>query len=255
MPSVPPSGLSEFQQLIVEAATRVQGGAASLQEAAEGLGLTVDAFKSSVTEVLALRNRFNLPLVSGDQWGALRAIASAAESEAAPIAAAGGGLAATESSTGLLATVAGWFGVSVGTLLVGTVVLGAVAVGGVVWYNSRGSSTAPTAADGAASPTAVSAVISNSPTAAARTSATVANTCAVPVKEARLCPWSPKGAKAEPCGPGFCWDGGFNGSLACKQETLPANAGRNDTNGAKCEAGYTAQVDACTNVVLACAKK
>lgn len=166
-------------------------------------------------------------------------------------AVAGGEVAAGAAGTGVIGTVAGWLGVSAGTVLVGSVLLGAAIIGGTIWYTSRSSDATPAEPGGAEQP----AVVVNVAATATLALPTLAPTCAPLVKEARLCPWSPKSASAQACGPGFCWDGGFNGSLACKQETLPANAVRIDLSGIKCEAGYTAQQDVCTGVVTACVKK
>jgi hypothetical protein len=201
-----------------------------------------------------------------------------------------GEVAAEAAGTGIIGTVAGWLGLSAGAVLVGSVLLGATIIGGTIWYTSRSSDPTPTltgdvhgAADEDVSPTAVVAKVSPaatlakaSPTAvvakvsptvvltvaptrpatlAATLAPTLAPTCAPLVKEARLCPWSPKSATAQLCGPGFCWDGGFTGTLACKQETLPANAVRIDLNNIKCSDGFTAQQNVCTGVVTACVKK
>jgi hypothetical protein len=168
-------------------------------------------------------------------------------------AVASGEVAAGAAGTGVIGTVAGWLGVSAGTVLVGSVLLGAAIIGGTIWYTTRSSDATPPAEPAGEEPPAV--VVNVSPTAAPTAGPTLAPTCAPLVKEARLCPWSPKNAEAKACGPGFCWDGGFNGSLACKQETLPANAVRIDLSGVKCEAGYTAQTNVCTGVVTACVRK
>jgi cell division septation protein DedD len=213
--------------------------------------------------------------------------------------------AGAAAGTGVIGTVAGWLGISAGTLLVGSVLLAGAIIGGTIWYTSRSSDPTPTltgdvhgagddqpAVVANVSPTATPAKVSatatpakvsptvavakvsptvavakGSPTAAptvaptraatlaATLAPTLAPTCAPLVKEARLCPWSPKGATAQLCGPGFCWDGGFTGTLACKQETLPANAVRIDLNNIKCSDGFVAQQNVCTGVVTACVKK
>lgn len=80
-------------------------------------------------------------------------------------------------------------------------------------------------------------------------------TCPPLVTERRKCPWTPEGYGVEPCGPGFCWDGGPQGSLACKQEEGVENAGRTYTSDLVCAEGYAAERDPCTNVILRCVKQ
>lgn len=83
----------------------------------------------------------------------------------------------------------------------------------------------------------------------------VSQPCPTPVYERRKCPWTPEGYSVEPCGPGFCWDGGPQGSLACKQEESVPNSGRTYTTDLVCNEGYVAERDPCTNVILRCVKK
>lgn len=87
------------------------------------------------------------------------------------------------------------------------------------------------------------------PTASASVSASA---CPTPTLERRACPWTPEGYAVEPCGPGFCWDGGPQGSLACKQEEDVPNSGRTYTSDLVCNEGYVAERDPCTNVILRC---
>lgn len=79
--------------------------------------------------------------------------------------------------------------------------------------------------------------------------------CPPPVYERRKCPWTPEGYGVEPCGPGFCWDGGPQGSLACKQEESVPNSGRTYTTDLVCNEGYVAERDPCTNEILRCVKQ
>lgn len=233
--------ISEAQQLTIDAAMRVESGGLSLSEAARSIGLTIEQFQTKIGELLALTNRFGWSPMTTDTREVLRAVRAMApvvEGELAPVAVAGGGLAVTEGSTGLLATVAGWLGISVGTLAIGALVVGAVAVGGAIYMRTR---TAAAATEPAAQQE-VEVVTPPEP-------------CPPLVREARLCPWSPKSAAAKPCGPGYCWDGGFNGSLACKQEVLPDNASRIDLSGVTCNPGFSEQRDRCTNVVSACTRQ
>ncbi|MBI4955823.1 MAG: hypothetical protein HY908_27640 [Myxococcales bacterium] len=78
--------------------------------------------------------------------------------------------------------------------------------------------------------------------------------CPEKVKSSKLCPWSPKGASSGPCDPGFCFDGGFNHSLACKQENQNVpNAHPTDLNDLVCNDGFRSQVrDRCSGVLLRC---
>jgi hypothetical protein len=78
--------------------------------------------------------------------------------------------------------------------------------------------------------------------------------CPTPVLERRKCPWSPSGYAVEPCGPGFCFDAGPQGALACKQEQSVPNSGRNYTSDLVCNEGYVAERDRCTNVILRCVR-
>jgi len=79
--------------------------------------------------------------------------------------------------------------------------------------------------------------------------------CPPLVTEQRKCPWTPDGYTVEACGPGFCWDGGPQGSLACKQEQGVPNSGRTYTSDLICSEGYVAERDPCTNVILRCIKQ
>ncbi|NWJ48223.1 MAG: hypothetical protein HXX08_20400 [Chloroflexi bacterium] len=99
--------------------------------------------------------------------------------------------------------------------------------------------------------------ITKAPTTTAVTPTVAATTvkCPSPVTVNKLCPWSPKDAGSQPCGEGFCWDGGFNGSLACKQESSVPNSGRTYTTDLVCNEGYEAVRNPCTNVITSCTKK
>jgi hypothetical protein len=78
--------------------------------------------------------------------------------------------------------------------------------------------------------------------------------CPTPVLEYRRCPWTPQDASIQPCRPGFCWDGGFQGSLACKQEKDVPNSRRGELRDIICNDGYVAEQDPCTGVILRCVK-
>ncbi len=79
--------------------------------------------------------------------------------------------------------------------------------------------------------------------------------CPTPVLERRKCPWSPDGYAVEPCGPGFCFDSGPQGALACKQEQGVPNAYRNYTSDLNCADGYAPERDRCTGVIVQCVKQ
>jgi hypothetical protein len=76
--------------------------------------------------------------------------------------------------------------------------------------------------------------------------------CPPVVRTARKCPWTPANYSVGECTPGFCWDGGPQGSLACKQENTPANAGRTYTTDVRCNDGFKEVRDRCTGVILHC---
>lgn len=88
------------------------------------------------------------------------------------------------------------------------------------------------------------------------TSATQPKKCPSPVPVVReKCPWTPEGYSVEPCTQGFCWDGGPQGALACKQKDTVPNSGRTYTSDLVCSEGYTAERDPCTNVIIRCVKQ
>jgi hypothetical protein len=69
----------------------------------------------------------------------------------------------------------------------------------------------------------------------------------------RLCPWSPQNATIEQaCAPGFCWDGGYIGSGACKPEKDVPNSYRSYTRDILCKDGFYLVREPCTNIPLNC---
>lgn len=76
--------------------------------------------------------------------------------------------------------------------------------------------------------------------------------CNTPIMMRQKCPWTPEGYTTEECPEGWCWDGGPQGSLACKQEQSVPNSGRTYTSDLACNEGYTAERDPCTNVIIRC---
>ncbi len=78
--------------------------------------------------------------------------------------------------------------------------------------------------------------------------------CPTQTPRVQKCPWTPEGYSIEPCNPGWCWDGGPQGSLACKQEESVPNSGRTYTSDLVCSEGYIAERDPCTNVIIQCIK-
>lgn len=75
--------------------------------------------------------------------------------------------------------------------------------------------------------------------------------CPEAVMHTTKCPWTPEGYSVGECGPGKCWDGGPQGTLACKQVVTPDHAGRSYTNDIVCAEGYSAQMG-CHGIVKAC---
>jgi len=120
-------------------------------------------------------------------------------------------------------------GISTATLLgIGAVVVGAILIGGYIW--SRGEAPVEPGPRG------------------------TGEDCPQQTMTARPCPWMPTGYSVGECGPGFCWDGGPQGTLACKQEnTNVPNAHLNDLNNLVCNDGFGTPVrDPCTGVLLRC---
>jgi hypothetical protein len=219
-------------------------------------------------------------VVAGEAAVATAGAVAGGTAVAAAAAEAAGG---TGAAAGAAGTAAAWLGgLSVGALAIGALVVGGLVIGGVVWYRHSSACACERPASGVEATAQVfatgniaivtpgkttAAIVTPGKTTAAivtpgKTTAavvtpgkTTAATCGPAVKEVRLCADSPKGAAAQACGPGFCWDGGFNHSLACKQEDLPAHAHRSYTNDVLCDDGYSAAVNACTSVVTACTKK
>lgn len=76
--------------------------------------------------------------------------------------------------------------------------------------------------------------------------------CPPQTRSAVKCPWTPDGYTVGECTPGFCWDGGPQGSLACKQIETPPGAGRNDLNNVVCNGTVPLGHDRCTGVHLGC---
>jgi hypothetical protein len=78
----------------------------------------------------------------------------------------------------------------------------------------------------------------------------VTPTC--PNPEPRQCPWALPGGPTGSCLPGFCFDGGPDGSALCKQEDVPSGARRNDVLDVECGAGAKPVVDPCTGAIKSC---
>jgi hypothetical protein len=124
---------------------------------------------------------------------------------------------------------ASWIGASCLLMLLGF----AVCVGAVLIYLSRDAWAPRPSTAG-----------SGSATSAATTS------CSSTPAAAPACPWS-AGSPAGTCAPGFCFDGGPQGTGECKQQSAPASSHRDDALDVACDDGFTARRD-CTNAVLAC---
>lgn len=258
---------------VLEVAKLMAGGA-SFVEAMQAVGVqwSVKTFQRNVARVLgrAVLSAAERSLLTG---------ASTAAAEAA--GAAGGG--------GLLAALAARLGISVGMLVGG--IVGIVIIGGVAYYVYRANSDAPAECIPAESPAEAqlqkSAILGggcdpsdetssagsgsaggsggtsgNSSAGGASSGAGAGGaagqstkvTCEAPKQVTKKCPWTPDGYAVNPCNEGFCWDGGPQGSLACKPEKSVPNAVRTDTNGLRCADGFTAKSDACTGLITACTK-
>lgn len=144
-----------------------------------------------------------------------------------------GGAAAT--GGGILATIGGWFGLTgmaavVAGAVVVTAVLGGITYGAATFIGSR----------------------SGDKPVAPGTRGTGQN-CPPQVPRMQRCPWTPTWASLQPCAPGYCWDGGPQGTLACKQENQKVpNARVNDLNNVVCNDGFRPVRDPCTAVLLRC---
>ncbi|HEV3141736.1 MAG TPA: hypothetical protein VGY57_14525, partial [Vicinamibacterales bacterium] len=73
-----------------------------------------------------------------------------------------------------------------------------------------------------------------------------------PTPVAHKCPWTPDGFTVGACATGFCWDGGPQGTLACKPEKNIPNGRRTDLSDIWCNDGFHMVRDRCTNVPLRC---
>lgn len=76
--------------------------------------------------------------------------------------------------------------------------------------------------------------------------------CPEPVMTEQKCPWSPDGYALRPCKPGFCYDAGPRGFLACRQIELPPGAFRNYHRRPECPPGTVPRLDRCTGAMVAC---
>jgi hypothetical protein len=75
--------------------------------------------------------------------------------------------------------------------------------------------------------------------------------CPPPTRVQEKCPWTPDGYAIGECTTGFCFDGGPQGFLACKQRDVPPGAARGENMNPYCPAG-TPIHDRCTGVLTAC---
>lgn len=74
--------------------------------------------------------------------------------------------------------------------------------------------------------------------------------CATLPRIREKCPWTPEGYSVGECTPGFCWDGGPQGMLACKARETPANAHRNEDNNPVCNDGFARSLEPCTGLLI-----
>lgn len=107
--------------------------------------------------------------------------------------------------------------------------IGIALIAGAGWYWSQGE--APTALSGPS---------------------TTRDACPELVYSETRCSWTPADYAVQPCSPGFCWDGGPQGSLACKQANNVPNSKRTYTRDLQCIDGFRPSYDPCTNVILSC---
>jgi len=130
---------------------------------------------------------------------------------------------------GLLATAAA--GISTTALVAGAVVVAVLALAGGYWWSQHGDQPI-------------------GPSARATGQA-----CPDMTPVAHNCPWSPQtGVEVGSCKPGYCYDAGYNHTLACKQENQSVpNAHLNDLDNLVCNDGYPVPVhDPCTGLLLRC---
>ena len=92
----------------------------------------------------------------------------------------------------------------------------------------------------------------NVPGSPGATPAATGPACPAQTRSARKCPWTPNGFTVGECTSGFCWDGGPQGSLACKQEKDVPNSKRTYTTDIECAEGHTAKREPCTGVIQSC---
>lgn len=127
------------------------------------------------------------------------------------------------------AATAGWLastlGISLSTVIIGAIVIGLVA-GGIYIYSQSGTH---------------SGNVGDTPVP-----------CPTQVPRLQKCPWTPDGYSIGSCAPGWCWDGGPQGALACKQEQSVPNSGRTYTSDLVCNEGFSPERDPCTNVITKC---
>ncbi len=76
--------------------------------------------------------------------------------------------------------------------------------------------------------------------------------CPTPTLRQEKCPWTPDGYSVGECTPGFCWDGGPQGFLACKQKDIPPGVSRGENMNPHCATGVPVY-DRCTGLLTACA--
>ena len=75
--------------------------------------------------------------------------------------------------------------------------------------------------------------------------------CPEQPRKAEKCPWTPDGYAVGECTPGFCFDGGPQGFLACKQRDAPPGSARGENLNVYCPTGAPVH-DRCTGVLTEC---
>lgn len=204
--------------------TNLASGAWTLEKAASVAGVSVDHL---IAQILSARH------VGGRMAELAGRIITRFGITAAGTVAGGG--AATGVTTGILGTIGGWFGLTgtaatVAGAIAVTAVLGGIVYGAATFIGGR----------------------SGDQPVAPGTRGTGAN-CPPQTPRLQRCPWTPADATLQPCPPGYCWDGGFRGTLACKQENQRVpNARLNDLNNLMCNDGFRPVRDPCSGVLLRC---
>lgn len=211
---------------------KISTGAWTMDQAVANTAMGYKALRMRLLQDAA--NKSLSPVVRSAARQAVQSLARQAA------ASAGAGVASAGAATGVVGffqTVGGWLGLTgaaatAAGVLATTVVLGGLTYGGARLAGSLAGDK-PIAPGPLGTPTRV--------------------VCPPKVNHKDMCPWGPGGDYfVGECGPGFCWDGGGHGTGACKPIAAPPNSRRSYTRDVFCADGFTAVVDPCTGVIMAC---